>query len=148
MKYQNILVPIDFSDGSSLALSHAVDYARTMGSTIHLLHIIQPITYPIGMEIAHYNFSDVEKEMIETAQNNLTELSQSAENSNVKFVVNVKIGSSSSTSIIEYCYDTNIDLVCIATHGSSGLEHFLFGSTTEKVLRKANCPVLVVRMHK
>ena len=40
-------------------------YAKTMGSTIHLLHIIQPISYPIGMEIAHYNFSDVEKEMIE-----------------------------------------------------------------------------------
>ncbi|MFY8160357.1 MAG: universal stress protein [Candidatus Kapaibacteriota bacterium] len=146
MRYKNILVPVDFSDGSNLALSHAVDYAKTMGSTIHLLHIIQPISYPIGMEIAHYNFSDVEKEMIETSKRNLTDLTNLNENSGVKFEVAVNIGSSSSTSIIDFCKSENIDLVCIATHGSSGLEHFLFGSTTEKVLRKANCPVLVVRM--
>lgn len=148
MKYPNILVPIDFSDGSDLALNHAVDYAKNLGSKIHLLHIIQPISYPIGMEIAHYNFNEVEKEMLETSKSNLLELSQKPENTGVEYEIIVKIGNSSSNEIIDYANSNKVDLICIATHGSSGLEHFLFGSTTEKVLRKADCPVLVVRMHK
>ena len=45
---------------------------------------------------------------------------------------------------MEYVNKFDIDLVVIATHGASGLEHFLFGSTTEKVIRKVKCPVLVV----
>ncbi len=145
MVMNNILVPIDFSDGSNLALSTALDYAKTLNSKIHLLHIVQPISYPIGMEIAHYNFADVEKDMIVTAKNNLNDLIRYPIYSQINFETVVVNGTSSSDSIIDYSNENNIDMICIATHGSSGLEHFLFGSTTEKVLRKANCPVLVVR---
>jgi len=145
MKMNNILVPIDFSDGSNLALSTALDYAKTLNSKIHLLHIIQPISYPIGMEIAHYNFSDVEKDMIDTSRKNLKDLIKDPMYSQISFEIVVLNGTSSSNSIIQYSIENNIDMICIATHGSSGLEHFLFGSTTEKVLRKAECPVLVVR---
>lgn len=145
MKINNILVPIDFSEGSNLALSTALDYAKTLNCKIHLLHIIQPISYPIGMEIAHYNFSEVEKDMVDTAKNNLNDLIKDPNSVGITFEIVVLNGTSSSNSIIQYSIDNNIDLICIATHGSSGLEHFLFGSTTEKVLRKAECPVLVVR---
>lgn len=145
MVMNNILVPIDFSDGSNLALSTALDYAKTLNSKIHLLHIVQPISYPIGMEIANYNFSDVEKDMLVTAKNNLNDLIRYPIYSQINFETVVMNGTSSSDSIIDYSNENNIDMICIATHGSSGLEHFLFGSTTEKVLRKANCPVLVVR---
>jgi nucleotide-binding universal stress UspA family protein len=47
--------------------------------------------------------------------------------------------------INQYALERDIDLVIIATHGHSGMEHILFGSTAEKVVRKAPCPVLVVR---
>ena len=48
--------------------------------------------------------------------------------------------------ILDYAAKNHIDMICIAIHGSSNLENLLFGSTTEKVLRKANCPVLTVRI--
>jgi universal stress protein A len=47
--------------------------------------------------------------------------------------------------INQYAQEEDIDLIVIATHGHSGMEHILFGSTAEKVVRKAPCPVLVVR---
>ena len=47
--------------------------------------------------------------------------------------------------IVQYAADEQIDLIIIATHGHSGMEQVLFGSTAEKVVRKAPCPVLVVR---
>ena len=48
--------------------------------------------------------------------------------------------------IDQYAKEEDIDLIIIATHGHSGMEHVLFGSTAEKVIRYAPCPVLVVRM--
>ena len=50
-----------------------------------------------------------------------------------------------SDEICNYAKENNISIIAIGTHGRSGLEHFLFGSTTERVLRKATCPVLSVR---
>ena len=47
--------------------------------------------------------------------------------------------------IIDTATEENIDLIIIATHGHSGVEHILFGSTAEKVVRKASCPVLTLR---
>lgn len=148
MKYAKILVPIDFSEGSDLALNHALDYARELHSKVYLLHVIQPITYPIGMEVAHYNFGEMEKEMIETSKASLKAIAQKDEYSGIEFEYDVKIGNAASVEIASYADEKDIDLICIATHGSRGLEHFLFGSTTEKVLRRSNCPVLVVRMKK
>lgn len=48
--------------------------------------------------------------------------------------------------IDQFARETSIDLIIIATHGHTGVEHILFGSTAEKVVRYAPCPVLVVRL--
>ena len=68
--------------------------------------------------------------------------SEIAENINVKTVL--KTGKP-FLEIIETASEENVDLIIIATHGHSGVEHILFGSTAEKVVRKAPCPVLTLR---
>ena len=49
------------------------------------------------------------------------------------------------TEIIEFAKSENVDLIVIGSHGHTGVEHLLFGSTAEKVIRKSTCPVLIVR---
>lgn len=141
--YKNVLVPTDFSDGSENALNHAIDIAKSMGATIHLVNVIQPVVYPTGIEIAHESLLNLEQDLEDNAKKQLEKIEKRLDNLSINYSCSILTGSADD-QIIEYSKSENIDLVVIATHGASGFEHFLFGSTTEKVIRKAKCPVLVV----
>lgn len=146
-KYQNILAPVDFSNGSENAIRHAKDIAKSMGATIHLVHVISPFVYPTGIEFISENMLSVEKDMEEDANKKIQAIKAELESEGIKCVANVLLGKA-SVQILGYAKEKKMDLITIATHGVSGFEHFLFGSTTEKVIRKAHCPVLVVHFGK
>lgn len=141
--YKNILLPTDFSKGSEEAYEHAKDIAKLMGAKVHLLHVIQPVVYPTGIELAHESLINLESDLEKIGEENLNKVSERLKTVGVESKNTILMGKPSE-QIMEYVNKYNIDLVVIATHGSSGIEHFLFGSTTEKVIRKVQCPVLVV----
>lgn len=145
--YKNILLPTDFSKGSDEAFEHAKDIAKSMGATIHLLHVIQPVVYPTGIEIAHESLVNLEGDLESVAKKNLAKIEKRLNDLGIDTESTVLMGKPSE-QITEYSNRYEMDLVVIATHGSSGLEHFLFGSTTEKVIRKVKVPVLVVHFKK
>lgn len=145
--YKNILLPTDFSKGSDEAFEHAKDIAKSMGATIHLLHVIQPVVYPTGIEIAHESLVNLEGDLEAVAKKNLAKIEKRLNDLGIETQSTVLMGKPSE-QITEYSNRYEMDLVVIATHGSSGLEHFLFGSTTEKVIRKVKVPVLVVHFKK
>lgn len=145
--YKNILLPTDFSKGSDEAFEHAKDIAKSMGATIHLLHVIQPMVYPTGIEIAHESLVNLEGDLESVAKKNLAKIEKRLNDLGIDTESTVLMGKPSE-QITEYSNRYEMDLVVIATHGSSGLEHFLFGSTTEKVIRKVKVPVLVVHFKK
>ena len=89
------------------------------------------------------SFPDVEKEMFEKAEQELKQLIEDLK-SNVALKAEVKSGIP-FVEVTSYADQENIDLIILATHGRTGVEHILFGSTAEKIIRKAPCPVLVVR---
>lgn len=146
-KYKNILVPTDFSSGAENAISHAIDIAKSMNARIHLLNVVQPVVYPIGIEIAHESLLNLEKELEENSRKNLEKICKKLFLDRIDNVYKVLMGKAHKV-IIDYANENEIDLTVIATHGSSGFEHFLFGSTTEKVIRKINAPILVVHFPK
>ncbi len=141
--YKNILLPTDFSKGSEEAYEHAKDIAKSMGAKVHLLHVIQPVVYPTGIELAHESLINLESDLEKIGEENLNKVSERLKTVGVESKNTILMGKPSE-QIMEYVNKYNIDLVVIATHGSSGIERFLFGSTTEKVIRKVQCPVLVV----
>lgn len=145
MKYNNILVPSDFSEGSENALTAAIDFATVTQATIHIVHVITPVSYPTGFEMAA-SAAEFEKELAEISNTKLNEIELRLKNLNLNCKVEILFGNTYS-KLIEYSEINNIDLICIATHGSGGIEHFIFGSTTEKILKKAHCPVYVVRFY-
>lgn len=141
----NILVPTDFSDQSNNALSYAKELVRPAGATLHIVHVVEPTVYPADWGYSQVGFVDLENELRSAAEKELEKVMEQvrAEGFTVKTSV---LSGRASDEIIKYAEDNHIDLISIATHGRSGIEHLLFGSTTERVLRKAPCPVLAVRI--
>ena len=141
---KKILVPIDFSDYSKSALRYAVSFAKLFNSEMVLIYVVEPIIYPPDFSMGQIAIPSMNTEWDKTANEQLEKHSKSEIPGNIKVKTLVKTGKP-FVEIIETAADENTDLIIIATHGHSGVEHILFGSTAEKVVRKAPCPVLTLR---
>ncbi len=142
--FKRILVPIDFSEASHKALFYATAFAEECGAEITLLHVVELPAYP-ELGYAHVPMKEAEqkKAALETLEVADVELGASARL--IKSRV-ARVGNPSQ-EIIEEARRQNSDLIVISTHGHGALRHLLLGSTTEKVVRHASCPVFVVREH-
>lgn len=141
---KKILVPIDFSDYSKSALKYAVNFAKVFNAEMYLIYVVEPVIYPPDFSMGQIAIPSVTFEMDERAKEELTKLAQQEIPAEIKRQVIIKTGKP-FVEIIETAAEEDIDLIIIATHGHSGVEHILFGSTAEKVVRKAPCPVLTLR---
>lgn len=141
---RHILVPIDFSEHSKNALKYAIPYAVQFNARLDLLYVVEPTIYPADFSFGQVGFPNIEEELRKRGSEELNSLVRNEIKGRVPAEAAVRTGKP-FYEINEYARETNVDLIIIATHGHSGVEHILFGSTVEKVVRKAPCPVLVVR---
>ena len=140
---KNILAPTDFSAVSNESAAYAGKLAVAMNATLHLHHVV-PDLLPgkrVG-ETAHPGraLDDAEKE----GEEKINALLTGEETEKLNLITYVGFGPPVD-QIIEYATKNAIDLIVMGTHGRSGIEKMWLGSVTEKVLRQADCPVLVVR---
>jgi universal stress protein A len=143
LEIKRILVAVDFSDASTAAFRHAVLLAKHFRSDLMLLNVVSPVPALACQPIDGIpSYADDE---LALSEKNLSDLTKSAEQSEVKNVrAIIRIGLAPH-EIVEAAKDADIDLIVIATHGYTGWKHFCIGSTAERVVRAAPCPVLVVR---
>ena len=141
---RKILVPIDFSDYSKKALHYAVPFARQFNATIYLLYVVEPTIYPADFSFGQIGMPNVDNELRTKGEQELQELITNEIKGAVPSEAFVKVGLP-FVEVVSFAKDEKIELIIVATHGHSGVEHVLFGSTAEKIVRKAPCPVLVVR---
>jgi nucleotide-binding universal stress UspA family protein len=139
-----ILVPIDFSNYSKNALRYAVNFAKKFNSKIYLVYVVEPVIYPSDFSMGQVTFPVSDIEMNERAKDELESLAKTEIGSQFEVETVIKTGKP-FVEINETASELDIDLIIIATHGHTGMEHLLFGSTAEKVVRKAPCPVLTLR---
>jgi len=142
---QRILVPIDFSDHSKKALQYAIPFAEQFKASIDLIYVVEPAIYPADFSFGQVGFPAVEDELRQRGAEELEALIKREIGARVNARSSVRTGKA-AYEIEQYAREESVDLIIIATHGHSGMEHVLFGSTAEKVVRHAPCPVLVVRM--
>lgn len=140
---KNILVPIDFSDYSKNALKYAVDFAKTFSAKLYLIYVVEPMIYPADFSMGQIAIPSNDFDIQNRADEELKKLAKEFGN-NLEVETLIKTGKP-FVEINETAREKNIDLIIIATHGHTGVEHLLFGSTAEKVVRKAPCPVLSLR---
>lgn len=135
-----ILVPIDFSECSRKALLYAIPLAKEHGAALTLLYVVptQYTTYDYGGP----NAPLLESQAFVAAEKQLRELQPDP--AQVSSEVLVRIGSPEQ-DILEAARETDADLIVLSTHGRTGLRHLVMGSVAEQIVRRAPCPVLVVR---
>ena len=141
---RRILVPIDFSEHSKNALKYAIPFAQKFKASIDLIYVVEPTIYPADFSFGQIGFPNVEDELRTRGNDELENLMKKEIADKVVSRKSVRTGKP-FYEINQYALEENINLIIIATHGHSGMENILFGSTAEKVVRKAPCPVLVVR---
>lgn len=141
---RSILVPIDFSIHSKNALKYAVPMARQFGASLHLVYVVEPTIYPADLGFGQVVLPGVEDELREKGAEELHALIEREIGSRVKASSAVRTGSPHH-EILREAEERGVDLIVVATHGHSGMEHILFGSTADRIVRHARCPVLTIR---
>ena len=140
---KKILVPTDFSETSKKAVQYALRFAEQFGCEIALLYVVEPTTPvvegPLGFEVF------TEKDEFLMAEKDLAALAAESHTNGAHSVTSLLRIGHAPNEITKVAKDFDIDLIIIATHGYTSWRHLCMGSTTERVVRAAPCPVLVVR---
>lgn len=147
MNISKILVPVDYSPGSKVALEYALSLADKLGAQLTVLHTweVPPMLRPditvwsgqVTANLADHVQHEAEKGMKEF-------LADAKADANPRVSSLVQGGQASST-ILATAESGKFDLVCMGTHGRSGLAHLVLGSVAERIVRHSKCPVLTVR---
>ena len=143
-RLKRILVPIDFSECSRNALVYGLRFAQQFGGQLLLVHVVEPMIVPENMLMAVPELPEAGGNLVNEAQARLAQLAKKEIPAEVKTEVAVRVGRPYH-EIIEAAKAEAVDLIVIATHGYTGLKHVFLGSTAERVVRHATCPVLTVR---
>ncbi len=146
MTVSKILVPIDFSEHSEAALAHASEVATAFGAEVVLHHVVEAALYPVAYGMAPVTSVNFEEDAKLNAEKAMVPLIDKLGAAGVKASSLIETGMA-SVRICETADREGFDLIVIATHGLTGLAHLLMGSTAERVVRHANCPVLTVKVN-
>ncbi len=144
---KRILFATDFSDNSRYALTYAVSFAKQYDAMLYILHVIQQPSYPLGMyaEISFDAMDKFNRNISEAVEKEMKALREKELQGLAKYECLILQGTP-FLEILRTAREREADLIVVGTHGRTGLDHVLFGSTAEKVVRRAPCPVLSVRL--
>jgi universal stress protein A len=141
LRLKKILVPLDFSEVSEKAFRYAIRFAEQFGSSITLLHVIQPIVYPADFGYPPTLVDSLDDTMQQAAMERLDAMATRVK---LEVQTTIRLGQPYH-EITTAAKELDVDLIILTTHGHTGLKHALLGSTAERVVRHAPCPVLSLR---
>ena len=151
--YAHIVVPLDGSDASERALPHAQDLAKACGATLHLVQVVSrsdelEMICSGGDSFTAAEYSrdlaeNLTNARISRAGDCLKEVEARLKAQGVKVEAAVREGSASE-NIAQYAEESNGDLIVMSTRGQGGIQRFLLGSVTDRVIRAGHLPVLAV----
>ncbi|NLH73006.1 MAG: universal stress protein [Verrucomicrobia bacterium] len=144
LRIRRIMVPIDFSEYSVSALRYARAFAQHFGASLILLHVNEPTVFPSELGYAPIAAETLDQQLRDDAHNRLKALAAECALEGLKADAEIRVGRPFN-EIVTAAQELDADMIIIATHGFTGLTHVLMGSTAERVVRHARCPVLVVR---
>ena len=141
IEFSKILYLTDFSEASEYAGQYAISIAGKYGCRLYVAHVVEPFTYADDFGI---DYGAQLREMEATARRLLDDTAASMKKTGAD-VESILLSGNPSAEIVKFAKEETIDLIVMATHGRSGVEHLLMGSVAEKILRKSPCPVMTVK---
>ena len=140
---KRILCPTDFSEYSHRALAHAIAVAKWNNARITVLHVV-PVVFPPPLAVpAPAPPIPLDRKSRERLLLDLAAFAAPAERARIPVTVELVEGDAVA-AILTAAEEGKADLIVLGTHGARGFERFVLGSVTEKVLRKADCPVMTI----
>lgn len=148
--YKNILVPVDGSEPSQLALAEAIKLAKGSGATLHLMHVVDEFVVAPAIDTSYLS-SSYYADVIAALRDSGREILDRAEARVKQAGVELKstfietFGRRVAELVVEKAKEWPADLIVMGTHGRRGLRRLVLGSDAEWVLRSTPVPVLMVR---
>lgn len=143
-QFHKILVATDFSECSAEACEYAIMMAKKFDSSLVVMHVINEPVDLRGFYVPHVSFEQLESEIAESAKNMLDNFCREKLGDFSKYEALVVTGIPYE-EILRTADEKSVSLIVIGTHGRTGLDHLIFGSTAERVIRSATSPVLTIR---
>ena len=143
LKIEKILFPSELSEYSSKILPYVLSISEKYSSEIHLLHVVEDFSKWGGFYIPHISLDLYQKEAIEAAEKLMDKVCRQQMQGCPNFQ-RIILSGDPAAEILKTIDSEAIDLVVMGTHGYKGLEHAIFGSVAEKVVKKSPVPVMVV----
>jgi len=143
--FDKILFATDFSESSEHAFEYALSLARQLRCRLKVLHVINEPVDLRGFYVPHVSFENLEKEIEEGAQKMMSTFCATRMLDFTDYSTLIVTGIPYE-EILKHAQSDQVSLIVLGTQGRSGIDHLLFGSTAERVVRKALCPVLPVRL--
>jgi len=146
---KTILLPTDGSKCSGKAMAYALSFAKQYGASIVALHVIdqrwEEQTRIVFAEVGQDLTQRIRSGYQDEARRILNEVADAASKAGVAVETRIEAGIPFE-DIVRLAREVSADLIIMGTHGRTGMSHLLLGSVAEKVVRRAPCPVLTVRL--
>ena len=143
MQIKTILCPVDFSEISTNAMQYAVFLASHHHAELLLLHVVEHLQEFEHYQVLVFTPQELADEMEKQAYEELNKLTEQIKKT-IKVEAVVRQGKA-FVEIIKEAKEKDMDMIVMGSQGRTGISHMLMGSVAEKVVRKASCPVLIVR---
>jgi universal stress protein A len=144
--YRRILWPTDFSRLARTALPHALEVVAGSKGELVILHVLPMVAAYLPPEIAGLTWEQIDRANRAIGQRELDRMANAIKAEHPKLQVHKVLAKGVvSEEVLRGARRLRCDLIVLATHGHTGLKHVLMGSAAENVLRRAPCPVLIVR---
>lgn len=140
LKWDSVLLAIDGSRYSELAAHRAINMAQTYGEELNILSVVD-----VNEEF-YANAPDVVEQMVHAARDGVEKIRHATKKSKIRTNIFVREGEAHE-KVLEMAKELKASVICMGSHGRTGLRRLLMGSVTEKVIGNAPCPVLVVKSH-
>lgn len=144
-KIDKILFATDFSESSDNAFEYAQTMATAFNARLVIIHVINEPVDLRGFYVPHISFDKLEEEIRQGAEKMMRKFCETKLGGYADYESSVVSGIPYE-EILKKADAENVSLVVMGTHGRTGLDHVLFGSTAEKVVRKSPRPVMTVRL--
>lgn len=146
LRFDRILVPVDFSDCALKGLEYAKRLAKQFGAKLTVLNSVAFQYYITSDEYALYDLPLLMEQAEKTSRREMRKLMETTDWDGIEVKPSLEIGHAGQ-QICARADEQKADLIVTSTHGTTGFKHILVGSTAEYVVRYAPCPVLVVPSH-
>ena len=144
---KKILTPVDFSENAPKIVAYAGHIAEKFEARLTIVYVVKSLHNYEGFAIPHISLAQFEEGLQKSAQDKMDDFVEEHIPPSLAYEAKVVIGDVAAT-INSIAEDESMDMIVMGTHGYKGMEHALFGSVAEKVVKTAPCPVLTVNPYK